>query len=654
MKFAPLSSDELQLFRNRLVLIVSVFGVLLAVLLFRLWFLQVVRGGYYEEIAKGNRIRVIPQAGPRGIIYDRNGEILAFNRPSFDVQIILEDTPDLEHSLRNLARVTAIPVAQFWQTVRANERGPRFKPIVLLKDVGRKAADLVETYQEDLPGVTVAIEPKRLYPTAFLTSHVLGYVGVINEEQLVQLAESRLRSGRIVGQAGVELVQNRRLIGRDGGRQVEVDHVGRELAVLNRPVDPVPGMDVHLSVDLRLQRHIRSLMAGHKGVVIVSKPRTGEILAMGSYPDYDPNAFVGGIKDTTWLELTRSEDKPLINKAVQGQYPPGSIYKMVLAAAALDMGLIDSETTLHCPGYYRLNREIRYCWKRSGHGDVTVAQAIEVSCNVFFYQLGLQVGVDTIGEYARRFGFGSPTGVELESEKSGLVPSRAWKQRVLGEQWYDGETLPVSIGQGFVTVTPIQLANYTNVIANGGLWVRPTLVRRVVTPDGSPVVQADLPRATRLLPIALEHFDVIREGMVQAVNGKGTARRARSRSFTVAGKTGTSQVVGRKSVQKRDREELDEALLPHSLFVGYAPAEDPQVTVTVLVEHGESGGRVAAPIARKILTFYHQEIEPLESRFPDIRTAGEHRAAFRRELRTAFAGAERGARAGSASGAAAR
>lgn len=484
MKFAPLTNDELQLFKQRLALVLGAFAVLLAVLVFRLWFLQIIEGDYYEEVAKGNRIRVIPQGAPRGIIYDRSGEILAFNRPSFDVQLILEDTPDLDTTVQHLSQVTETPASELWSAVRANLKGPRFKPIVLLKDVGRKTADLIETYQEDLPGVSVAVEPKRLYPTAFLNAHVLGYVGVINEDQLTRLPVSRLTSGRIVGQSGIELIENNMLIGTDGGKQVEVDHVGRELKVLSKPINPVPGMDIQLTLDLRLQRFIRSLMSGYQGVVIVAKPRTGEILALGSYPDYDPNQFVGGIEDAKWKELTRNEDKPLINKAVQGQYPPGSTFKMVLAAAALDQHVIDDTTKLNCPGYYRINREIRYCWKRSGHGEVTLSQAIEQSCNVFFYQVGLMLGVDTIRDYARMFGFGEPTGLELESEKSGLLPSRAWKERVVGEQWYDGETLPVAIGQGFVNVTPIQLSNYVNVIANGGLWVRPTLIRRITTPEG--------------------------------------------------------------------------------------------------------------------------------------------------------------------------
>lgn len=641
MKFSLLTTEEIQLFKQRLVLIVGGMALLLGVLLFRLWYLQIINGAYYEEVSKGNRIRVIPQGAPRGIIYDREGEILAFNRPAFDVQLILEDTPDLALTLGNLSHVTGIPVERFRETVRAKRHRLKFKPIALLTDVGRKLADLVETYQEDLPGITVAIEPKRLYPSAFLTSHLLGYVGIINEEQLTDLSLNRLRSARIVGQSGIELMQNYTLIGMDGGRQVEVDHVGRELRVLNRPVNPIPGMDIHLTLDLRLQRYVHSLMAGKKGVVIVSKPRTGEILSLVSFPDFDPNLFVGGIQDEKWETLRKDPEHPLINKAVQGTYPPGSIFKMVMAAAGLTTGAITPDTTVNCPGYFRINKELRYCWKRSGHGVVDLAEAIRISCNVYFYQLGHLIGVDEIARFARMFGLGRPTGIELESEKSGLVPSRAWKKRVIGERWYDGETLPVSIGQGFLTVTPLQLLNSVNVVANGGLWVQPTIMRRVVSAEGRVALsEDDLPRNTRLLPIPREVFDAIREGMLKSVNEKGTGRRAKSRLFTIAGKTGTSEVIGRKGrkAEKKEGEEIDESLLPHALFAGYAPAEYPQISVLVLVEHGKSGGRVSAPIAKKIFEFYNKNIEPLDNRLPPLRreSTAEAGLRFRQDLQAAF------------------
>jgi penicillin-binding protein 2 len=636
MKYSLMTTDEILQLRGRLTLIAFAVGVLFLVVLLRLWYLQVLSGEYYAELARGNRIRVIPQEAPRGIVYDRNGVILAFNRPAFNIQLIPEDTPDLAEALGNLSRVTEVPFRTLLASAKENRSAQKFKPTLLLTDIGRKTADLIDSYQENLPGISVAIESKRLYPTAYLSSHVLGYVGAINESQLKQLPLRKLYSGRIVGQAGIEAILNDTLIGVDGGRQVEVDNVGRELRVLGQPVKPLPGSDITLTIDLRLQRHIRTLMAGRSGVVIVSKPRTGEILSLNSFPDYDPNLFVGGIKDEHWNTLTQGEKRPLINKATQGLYPPGSTFKMVLAAAALDQGIIDEETTLDCPGYFRLNREISYCWNRAGHGEVAVREALAKSCNVFFYKLGLELGVDRISQFAAMFGLGRPTGVELDSEKGGLLPSKAWKRRVLKEKWYIGETIPIAIGQGYLALTPIQMLNYVNVIANRGLWVRPTVLKRVVTADGQEMLSPeDLPRETSLLPIKEEYFDVIREGMVQAVEGKGTARTARSRRFVVAGKTGTSQVIGRAAV-RADEDEQDERFKPHSLFTGFAPAHNPQVSVFVLVEHGGSGSRAAAPIAKKILEFYAQNIETFAPESIPIEARRDGGAGFRKQLAEAF------------------
>ena len=637
MKFSLLSIEEIQSFRARLVVIGGVIGLVMATLLFRIWFLQIVDGAYYEEVAKGNRIRVIPQEAPRGIIYDRRGTILAYNRPAFNVQIIPEDTPDLVASLQNLSRLTGQPYAELQHIAQENRSRFKFKPVLLLEDIGRKMADLIDTYQEDLPGISVSVESKRLYPNAFITSHVVGYVGAIDKSQLKKLPLNRVRSGRIVGRAGIELVQNTMLIGLDGGRQIEVDHVGRELRVMGDPVNPIPGIDIYLTIDLRLQQFVKSLMIGKTGVVLVSRPRTGEILAISSIPDFDPNLFVGGIEEEAWQTITEGETKPLVNKATQGIYPPGSTFKMLVAAAGLGLGIIDRDTLYNCPGYFRLGRDIRYCWNRGGHGDINLVEALAQSCNVYFYQLGLEIGVDRLREYALMFGFGNPTGVELESEKAGNLPSKAWKKRVIGERWYDGETIHVAIGQGYLTVTPIQLLNYVNTLANRGVWVQPTLIHRVITPEGVALVSGDqLPRRTRLLPIPLEGLETIVEGMTLAVNEKrGTAKRARSERFIIAGKTGTSQVVGRRT-RNRNEDKEDKSLLPHSIFVAFAPVANPQVSVLVLVEHGKSGGQVAAPMAKRVMEYYFAEIEPVQN--PDQpETALEgSRLGFRDVLSAAF------------------
>jgi len=635
MRFSLLSGDEVQDFKQRVAVIVGALTVCLAILAVRLFFMQVFQGGYYEEVATGNRIRVVPREAPRGLIYDRNGELIAYNRPAFNVDLIAEDTPNLERSLRGLARVADVPYEQLKEAVNA-KKVPRFKPVTVLKDVGRRTADLIDTYEEDLPGISVAVEARRLYPAADLGSHVLGYIGAINEDQLERLPARQVYSARIVGQSGIELTQNDSLIGVDGGKQVEVDHVGRELRELSKSVNPIPGDDLYVTLDMRMQRELQLLMGDKSGVAIVMRPRTGEVLGMLSLPDYDPNAFVGGIPQQLWTELTQSEEKPLVNKAVQGAYPPGSTFKMMLALAALDAGVIDENTVFHCPGYLKVGHDIRYCWKRSGHGDVTVREAIEKSCNVFFYNVGLLLGVDRIHDYGAQFGFSQPTGIELESEKAGFLPSKEWKQRTYKEKWYDGETLPVSIGQGFVSVTPVQLLNYVNTIANRGLWVKPTVIERIVGPDGRDVVpDQPMPRHSRLLPIAPKYFDMVTQAMEWVVNRAGTGGRAQSRLFEIAGKTGTSDVIGRKAGYTQEREANDENA-PHSLFVGFAPAQDPRVSVLVLVEHGKHGGATAAPIAKQILEYYSAHIEPLDTPpAPDSRAPGPAEQ-FRKALENAF------------------
>jgi penicillin-binding protein 2 len=638
MKFALLSGEEQQLFRVRLTLIGGVVALAMCALLFRLWFMQIVESDYYRELAQGNRIRVVPQEAPRGIIYDRNGTILAYNRPAFNIQLIPEDAPDLDKTLRNLSIVTGYSYKDLWETLQENRTPYKFKPLVLLQDIGRKTADLVETYQEDLPGITVAVEPMRLYPTAYITSHVIGYVGQITKPQLKALPISKVRSGRIVGHAGIELVENRTLIGTDGGKQVEVDHVGRELRVLGQPVDPLPGSDLYLTLDIGLQQYVKTLMAGKTGVAIVMRTGTGEILSMNSFPDFDPNMFVSRIDEETWEKITHGDQELLINKAIQGTYPPGSTFKMLIALAGLDLGIIKPDTELSCPGYYRVGHDIRYCWRRGGHGEVNVVRAIAQSCNVFFYQVGLQVGVDEIERYARMFGFGEATGLELDSEKSGLLPTRRWKERTVKERWYDGETLHLSIGQGFLSVTPIQLLAYVNAIANRGLWVQPSLVRRVVASDGSVVLSEDqLPHRTRLLPLSRDHLVLVQEGMWAAVNGAGgTARRAQSQLVEIAGKTGTSQVIGRRMRTQEEGLDEDDSLQPHSLFVAFAPRQDPEISVLVLVEHGKSGGEMAAPIGKRIVEYYFQEVRPREGKPAGVQTARGAPYPFTDRLARAF------------------
>ncbi|MBF0287524.1 MAG: penicillin-binding protein 2 [SAR324 cluster bacterium] len=598
MKARPLEPEELRLFRNRSIIIGIVIAFIFSLLASRLWYLQVLNGEKYVEISRGNRIRLIPQAAPRGVVYDRNGIALADNRPAYQLQLIREDTSDIETTLRNLSTALGIPYAALLKKLEDHRFQAPFKPIILAEDLDYKKAAIIETYQEDFPGISIVIESRRFYPHNKIASHMLGYVGIRSEEQEKALPKNKWSSGRVVGQASIELIHNDTLIGTDGGKQIEVDSAGRELRILSKPVHPISGNDIYLTIDTRMQRFIHSTMKGKSGAVVVMKPKTGEILGMGSYPSFNPNLFASGISRKNWKRLINNPEHPLENKAIQGIYPPGSTFKLVTAYAGLAEKIIDENTTFFCNGYYHLKgRQTPYkcwSWKLGGHGNVDLRKAIQHSCNVFFYHVAVELGIDALHSYANQFGFGQRTEIALLNEKPGLMPSEEWKQKNLGERWYTGETPPVAIGQGFVTATPLQVINFINIIANDGKFTPP----RIIMSESLPTFKS--------LGLTSDYLKLIREGMIAAVNDeRGTARIIRSKTVTFAGKTGTAQVVGHKTTKNWDDEKKDQKEFQnHAWFVAFGPAEDPEISVVVLVEHGGGGSKAAGPIAKKILHYY--------------------------------------------------
>lgn len=596
--------------RFRVWILIGVLSAILPLWLARLWQLQVFQGAHYTRMSQGNRVRAVPLVGLRGLIQDRQGRLLAYNRPAFNLHFIREDTPDITETLRQLAAISGRTVAEYEQILRKRVDVPPFRSIMLERDVGAQLAAKVDTYLDLLPGMSVVVEPRRFYPAGKETAHLLGYVNEITEAQRQELAPIQRHSGRIAGTSGVERSLNTILTGIDGGKQVEVDHLGRELQTLAPPIAPQSGRTVQLAIDLELQRHAYSLLEGYQGVILVSRPDTGEVLAMVSRPSYDPNLFAGGIRPESWEQLTQDETRPLLNRAMHGVYPPGSVFKMVIALAGLEAGMIQADTKLNCPGSLRLGRERRYCWLRSGHGEVNLAQAIARSCNVFFYQLGLMLGIDEIHFYASALGFGKNSQLVLDGVTEGLLPHAAWKQKQFKQPWYDGDTLSVAIGQGYLSVTPVQLLGYINILANQGVRV-PLTLRRGFSSDAARSVPPEQMPGAYKLPMRQEHWAQIHEGLRMAVQPRGTAVRARSRLFSVAGKTGTAQLVGRRSHEKtRTFEEMQKYELPHSLFLGYAPVDQPRVSVVVIVEHGLQGGRVAAPLGRSALEFALKHVLP--------------------------------------------
>ena len=622
MKEEPLTLEERRLFNRRDIIIKLTILVPFTNIAVHLWDLQVRQGANYKKLAKGNRIRLKSVPAPRGIIYDRQGIKLAKNIPSYNLMLVREDTDDVEAVLKKISTSLKISVKSMRKALLKKKRLAKFQPVLIKKDLSHYQMAVISAYQEEFPGVTIEAYPLRYYPNLQSGAHSYGYMAAINKEQLKRLPANKVKSAQKIGQEGIEMIYNDQLIGTDGGLQVEVDSTGRVLRTLNS-IDPLPGNDIHLNVDTRLQREVERIFRDRRGAAIIMETETGAIRSMVSLPSFDPNEFSRGISAKRWDSLVNDPSHQLSNRCIHGTFSPGSTFKMLVGIAALEEGIIDARTEHLCKGYYTYNKLRVHCWKRSGHGNLNIARALENSCNVFFYKVAMELGVDTIRKYALRFGFGKLTNVDLFNEKSGLIPSRKWKLKRFAKKWYPGETLPVGIGQGFVSVTPMQLAVYTNSIANGGTFISPRLVNSIsvnqqsLTPFGSvsekvpPLLEVE----RRKIDVSKKTLEIIKRGMRLNVSGRsGTGKNAKSSLVEIAGKTGTTQVVSIKTKQKiiKERGELPKKYLNHAWFTSYAPSYDPKITVVVLLENGESGSN-AATLAKEIIEFYFSEISPLPS-----------------------------------------
>jgi penicillin-binding protein 2 len=492
---------------------------------------------------------------------------------------------------------------------------------VIAKDVAWSTLVAVESHQMDIPGVSVEVGTKRHYPPDGLAAHLLGYVGEVNPQEMALFPAYRL--GDLIGKFGIERQWETDLRGRGGGQQIEVDATGRRLRVLGE-IEASAGQSLMLTIDRALQEKTETALAGREGAVVVLAVHSGEILAMVSRPTFDPNMFARGIKPGEWRGLVTDPLRPLNNRVIQGQYPPGSTFKVMMAAAAVEKGVISPSTRFSCSGGLPFGRRVFRCWKRGGHGSVDLQQAIAQSCDVYFYQVGQRLGIDAIAEYARRFGLGAPLGIALDHEAPGLIPDSAWKKERLGVQWYAGETLSVVIGQGYVTATPLQMAVAAATVANGGIVYRPHIVKQVLSDEGG-LVREYTPEVIRKTGIRASTLQLIRDGMRDVVNSRsGTGKKAQLPGIVVAGKTGTSQVIagtrGKGTILPRQYRD-------HAWFIAFAPAEAPEVAVACLIEHaGEGGGAAAAPVTREVLDAY----------FKVTRGEGYESAEVRQEAHFAF------------------
>ena len=565
------------------------------------WFLQVAQYSTFRERADNNHQRVLGLRAPRGVLFDRDGEVLVENQYAFNISLVRERTGDLERSIGLLADITDHDEAALWQAIDVHSDEPAYQPIVMVREASVAQVAAVAARRIELPGIVIEEVPTRYYRTGTLAAHLVGYVGEITSAQVGDAEFAGVRSGAIVGQSGVERAYNRLLMGADGTRRVVVNSVGRELDTIEE-IDPIEGRRLQLTLDYDLQAAAEEAfeVTGFNGAAVILEPNTGEVLALASVPAYDPNDFALGIDQATWRRLNGDAQKPLHNRALQGRYAPGSIFKIVVAIAALEEGIVDPDFTVSCQGVKSFYGRPFHCHLRGGHGRIDMQAAIERSCNVYFYTLGSMIDIDVLHTWARRLGLGGRTGIDMPHEMAGIIPSTRWKLATTGEPWYPGETISVSIGQGAATVTPLSQAVMMATVANGGVRPIPHVLKAIDEGQGWEAFQAPPGAIVDLKP---ETVETLHRGLWRVVNARGTGGRARINGFDVAGKTGTTQLISRQGrAAVGEASELD--LRDHGWFAFFAPSQGtPEIAGAVLAEHSEHG-YLAAPIARHVMQTY--------------------------------------------------
>jgi penicillin-binding protein 2 len=549
--------------------------------------------------AERNRIRIIELIAPRGNISDRNGIPLVENRPSFDVLLYREAMKDKAATIRFLEEKLLMKEDDIRARLSRNKKEGLYRPIILKEDAGMEDISVVEAHRRDHPEIQLGPEPRRLYRYGKLAAHLMGYIGGISEQELEAKTFPGATNRSLVGRAGVERFYNQLLVGKDGERQVLVDSMQREVGPV-KEVNSVIGGEVQLTIDLDLQSVAEKALENKVGAIVALDPRNGEILAMASAPSYDPNAFSTRISGEEWNELKNNPDNPMQNRAIQNSYSPGSIFKLIMAEAGLEEGLLDSNPAVLCTGSAVFYGRTFHCHDKKGHGTLHLEQAIMKSCNIFFYELGQKLGISKIAEHAHSLGLGEKTGIDLPSERAGVMPSPEWSKQVRHTKWYAGETVSVSIGQGAVSTTPIQLLRAVSAIATGGVLTTPhVLLKAEKTPNG------ELKWPVRQIPIGEARAARIRDGMWQSVNNGGTGHNAAVPGQNICGKTGTVQVVSKEKKQQVEGDTED-----HSWFAGFGNRDNPEIAVVVFIEHGGMGGVAAAPLAQQIFSAYFEKRKP--------------------------------------------
>ena len=593
--------------RSRLVVAGILIVTLTVVLIERLYFLQIVEHVRYRALSIENRFDLLPVPPVRGMIYDRYGEVLAENHAVYELEVVPEQVRDMASLMTWATQSLSLTERDRKKFDKRLHGRASFERILLKSGLSEEQAARFAVNQYRFPGVALRGRLRRSYPLGHVTAHVVGYVGRISDKDLDAKERSRYRGVAHIGKLGIESYYEGNLLGRIGYEQVETNAHGRVVRTLARE-PAISGNHLHLTLDSRLQKVVRNELAGHRGAAVVLEPHTGEILAFVSVPDYDPNLFAKGIDQVRYTALLQDSNKPLLNRALYGRYAPGSTLKPILALAGLEH-TIDPRRRVKCPGFFALKEggRVYRCWRKQGHGAVNLKEALEQSCDTYFYQLGLTLGISGISEALTTFGFGKQTGIDLASEPDGLIPTALWKQRRHGTPWYPGDTLNASIGQGYILSTPLQLAAATAALANRGRLVRPHLLRGVEDPETGEI-QRPAEQVTEVQLGDASQYERVIEGMMAVMHGShGTARRAGQQlSYRIAAKTGTSQLVSLPQAGEAAKD-TPERLKDHALFIAFAPAERPRVALALVIENGGSGGKIAAPIARRIFDYYFVE-----------------------------------------------
>jgi penicillin-binding protein 2 len=598
---------EHKIFQNRVIIAMMMILLLFGVIVFHLFNLQLIEKQRYETLSKNNRIKILPLPPTRGLIYDRNGVLLADNRVSYSLELIPEEVKNLDLMLHELSKIIVIEEADLARFKKKLKQVRRFKSIPLRYRLTEDEVARFSVQRHRFQGIYINSNLSRYYPLGVTGVHAIGYVARINERELKRIDQSEYRGSKYIGKIGLEKYYEKELHGKTGFQQVEINVGGRVIRILER-TPPIPGKNLYLNIDIYLQQYIERLLAKERAAVVAIEPATGGVLAIVSTPTYDPNLFVDGIDAKTYYSLRDSPDRPLINRAIRGQYPPGSTVKAFVGLAGLEYGVRTAQSHTWCGGWYTIKgKKHRYrCWKKVGHGSMNLLHALEQSCDVYFYSLAHDLGIDRLHSFMTRFGFGKKTGIDISGEKSGLMPSKEWKRRVRKTFWYPGETLITGIGQGFMLATPLQLAAVTATLSNRGKLKQP---RVVFAMEDARVHEMTLipPNQQSTISLKSRHYwENAINGMKAVIHGKrGTARKiAKHSPYRFAGKTGTAQVVAIKQNERYDAKKLAKKYHDHALFVAFAPLNKPRIALSVIVENGGGGSKTAAPIAKKVMDYY--------------------------------------------------